>query len=177
MERMSDIELLELSYKRPEAFGVIFDRKHKEFMKVARSYLREDSATEDAVQNTFVKIYRYGRKFLNEGGNFNNWSRKILQNCIVDEAAKRKVFIDFSYELENIADEKDNFREYESADFLSTMLEKIDNSGAEILRMRYVLGKSFKQIGKVLGISSGAARVKAYRAKKFLGEVYEQMQH
>jgi DNA-directed RNA polymerase specialized sigma24 family protein len=37
-----------------------------------------------------------------------------------------------------------------------------------------MLGKSFKQIAKILGIRSGTARVRVYRAKKAFEEIYNQ---
>ncbi|MEK7642572.1 MAG: sigma factor-like helix-turn-helix DNA-binding protein, partial [Patescibacteria group bacterium] len=67
------------------------------------------------------------------------------------------------------------FPEYESNNFLNSVFDKLDFISRDILKMRFVFGKSFKYIGRTLGISSGAARVRAHRAKKMFVETYKQM--
>ena len=173
---MSDNEILSLSYNKPGAFGQIFDRYQKRFLRAAKSSLGPDAA-EDAVQNAFIRIYKYGRKFLETGGNFRSWSNKILENCIKDQFVKQASTVGISEELESILEAPSDYPEYESVNFLQSVFQRIDGLSAEILQMRYVLGKSFKQISRILGISSGAARVRAYRAKKYFVETYKQVNY
>ena len=127
------------------------------------------------MQNTFVRIYKYGKRFLDKGGDFVHWSNKILSNCIKDEAMRKEGVVKLSEEIEAVLEAPSDYPEYESANFLQSVFTRIDSMSAEILKMRYLFGKSFKQIGKLLGISSGAARVRAYRAKKYFIETYKQL--
>lgn len=172
---MDDIEILQLSYRKPGVFVEIFNRYHKRFFKAAFSKLGSKDAAEDAVQNAFVKIYRYGDKFLSEGGNFKNWADKILQNCINDEFANGKNFCELNDEILSSVPGENEHLAYESTDFLKSAFSKIDSVSANILEMRYMLGKSFKQIGRTLGISSATARVRAHRARRAFGEVYNEL--
>ena len=63
---MSDEEILELSYKKPARFGELFDRHYGRFMAIAKKTLRSRDDAEDAVQEAFIRIYKYGRKFPGE---------------------------------------------------------------------------------------------------------------
>lgn len=171
---MTDIEILNLSYSKPGAFGEIFDRYQGRFMERALRSLDSKDSAEDVVQTAFVKIYKYGHKFVETGGDFKSWSYKILQNCINDELSQKPSLVEITDEMESLLEAPSEFPQYESANFLESILKRMDRGSAKVLEMRYSLGRSFKQIGKMLGISSGAARVRAYRAKKDFMEIYKQ---
>jgi RNA polymerase sigma-70 factor (ECF subfamily) len=174
MVDMSDEEILEASYKNPARFGEIFDRHSRRFLKIAKRSLRSPDDAEDAVQSAFVKIYKYGRTFSFERGKFSSWANSILKNCITDQIKKyERESVSLSPEMENMvaSEEVDPNRDRNYVEFV---LKKLGKSSAEVLRLRYMLGHSFKQIGKMLNIKSGAARVRAYRAKKEFEAIYNQ---
>ena len=172
---MSDIDILRLSYEKPGVFGELFDRHQSRFLKIALSNLASKEKSEDVVQNAFVRIYKYGKNFILQGGDFKLWSDKILYNCIIDEAKKTRLQVKLSEEIESLLEAPSEFPEYESNNFLNSVFDKLDFISRDILKMRFVFGKSFKYIGRTLGISSGAARVRAHRAKKMFVETYKQM--
>jgi DNA-directed RNA polymerase specialized sigma24 family protein len=58
--------------------------------------------------------------------------------------------------------------------YVQFVLGKIGGVTAEIINLRFVLGKSFKEIGKTLNIKSGTARVRVYRSKKIFMQAYKQ---
>ncbi len=175
ISNMSDNEILSLSYQKPGVFGELFDRYQGRFIAIARANLHSQDAAEDAVQATFIKIYKYGKKFLQDGGDFKSWSNKILQNCIKDQYSKIRSGVTLDEILESVLEAPSEYPEYESSEFLGSVFQRLDSVSGSVLQMRYVLGKSFKQIGRLLGISSGAARVRAYRAKKYFVEAYKQV--
>lgn len=174
---MSDEEILKLSYKKPSKFGELFDRHHKRFLRVANQNLRSKEDAEDVVQETFVKIYKYGRKFPDNGGKFVPWANTILKNCMIDQINKYKnIPISFTEEMEEITPsetQEETLREG-NRNYVQFVLKKIGGVTAEIINLRYVLGKSFKEIAKILNIKSSTARVKAHRSKKIFMQVYEQ---
>ena len=172
---MSDEEILRISYNNPSRFGEIFDRHHKRFLMIARRALRSSSDAEDVVQETFVKIYKYGRKFSQNGGSFKQWSNTILGNCVRDQIKKyQKGVVTFSEEIENVTADESEPENRDAQNTVSLIFEKIDGAASEILKLRYLLGKSFKGIGRALNITSGTARVRVYRAKKIFEETYKQ---
>lgn len=177
---MSDNEILHLSYQKPRAFEELFDRHHKRLLFIARKALGSRDEAEDVVQETFVRIYKYGKKFVESGNdkeaNFKHWSNAILKNCIIDKIRTRKnKEVQFTEELESVLETENEFALRESNDYTSSIFERLNKASSDILNLRFVLGKSFKEIGKILGISSGAARVKALRAKKEFVKIHKEL--
>lgn len=180
---MSDEEILKLSYMSPSRFGELFDRHQKRFMRVAQKSLRTKDDAEDAVQEAFVRIYKYGKNFPSNGGKFTPWANTILRNCIADQINKyKKTTVALTEEIENTTPDSNDENTaldangaLEDKSYVRFVLDKIGGTAAEIINLRYILGKSFKEIGKALNISSGAARVRLYRSKKIFMQAYEQV--
>jgi RNA polymerase sigma-70 factor (ECF subfamily) len=178
--KMSDEEILKLSYKRPSRFRELFDRHNKRFLKIATRALRSRDDAEDAVQESFVKIYKYGKKFSEAGnGRFVPWSNTILRNCIADQINKYKnSTITMNEEIESATPDLVDLNRYDgifgNISYVQFVLEKMDSAAAEIINLRYVLGKSFKEIAKILNIKNSTARVRVYRSKKVFAKVYKQ---
>lgn len=177
---MSDEEILKISYKRPSRFRELFDRHNKRFLRIATRALRSKDDAEDAVQESFVRIYKYGNKFSATGnGRFVPWANTILRNCIADQINKYKnVTVTINEELENVVpdliDLSQNNNIFGNTSYVQFVLGKIDIAAAEIINLRYVLGKSFKEIAKILNIKNSTARVRVYRSKKVFAEAYKQ---
>lgn len=177
---MSDEEILKFSYKRPSHFGKLFDRHHKRFMRIARKALRSKDDAEDAVQEAFIKIYKYGKKFSLNGGKFKSWTNTILKNCIADQINKYKNNdISLTNEIENVTPDLSRFNDnangvFDNKNYVQFILKKVGGAAAEIINLRFILGKSFKEIAKILNIKNGTARVRVHRSKKIFIETYKQ---
>ena len=180
---MSDNEILALSYKEPARFADLFDRHNGRLLAIASKMTGSREESEDIVQETFVRIYKHGRKFLDNkkyeaGGNFSHWSNVILKNCILDNFRKRKTKeVALTDEIEATAKGEDEYALLESKNYLESVFSKLPQAAAEVLKLHYLFGKSFKEIGKRLGISSAAARVRAHRAKKYFLEIHHKIKY
>lgn len=183
---MSDEEILELSYRKPSSFGELFDRHQKRFLKIAKRALRSEEDAEDVVQEAFIRIYKYGKKFPLNGGKFTPWANTILKNCLADQINKYKnSTVALTEEMENTSPHLSTSQEESSAvdepifslenkGYVQSVLNKIGGAAAEIINLRYVLGKSFKEIAKILHIKNSTARVRVYRSKKIFIQAYQQ---
>ena len=173
---MSDNEILALSYKEPARFAELFDRHSGRLLAMAKRKVGSEDEAEDTVQNTFIRIYKHGEKFLEKGGNFKFWVNAILRNCAIDQIKKRrKNEVSLTEEMQETLGASGDHGLFESNDFIQSVFKRLSSAKAEILKLRFILGKSFKEIGKILGISSGAARVRTHRAKKDFLAIYNQL--
>lgn len=172
---MNDEEILKISYSKPSRFRELFDRHQKRFMRIAQKSLRSKDDAEDVVQEAFVRIYKYGKTFPAKGGKFVPWANTILKNCIADQINKYKnATISLTEEIENATPDLSNNDLLGNKNYVQFVLEKIGGATAEIINLRYVLGKSFKEIAKILDIKNSTARVRVYRSKKIFLQTYEQ---
>lgn len=180
---MSDEEILKNSYKRPSYFGELFDRHYGRFLLIAQRALRSKDDAEDVVQEAFVRIYKYGKKFPDNGGKFTPWANVVLRNCIADQIKKYKnMSVSLTEEMEvSIPSQNPNPEEVSISNGeqnqIQTSLKNVGGTAAEIINLRYVLGKSFKEIAKILKIKSSTARVRFYRSKKTFMQIYKQSNH
>ncbi len=172
---MSDEEILKLSYKRPHHFSELFDRHYKRFLKIAEQTLRSKDDAEDAVQDTFIKIYKYGKKFPINGGKFRPWANTILKNCMADQINKYKnISVTFVEEMGDASDMlSEEYVINDNQNYARFVLDKIGGKAAEIINLRYILGKSFKEISRILNIKNSTARVRVHRSKKMFIEIYK----
>jgi RNA polymerase sigma-70 factor (ECF subfamily) len=91
MDFMDDVKILQESINRPAAFALIVDRYQSAFLKKAGYILRNEDEAEDAVQDTFVKIYANANRFAaQEGASFSSWAYKILLNTCYSRYKKLK---------------------------------------------------------------------------------------
>src|SRR3989344_6958278 len=80
-EHVPDEEILRQSLRDPAQFKILVARYQDAFLRKAWGIVRKQEDAEDVVQETFVKIYRYGKNFEKRSGiQFKSWAYKILMN-------------------------------------------------------------------------------------------------
>ena len=88
--QLSDAKILEDSQDYPWMFGMLIDRYQEAFLRKGLYILRSRDIAEDAVQDTFIKIYKNARKFSErQGASFQSWAYKILINTCYDYASQK----------------------------------------------------------------------------------------
>lgn len=131
-------------------------------LNFARQFLYERENAEDAVQETFIKIFR-------ERGNFNSsyqfapWFYRILRNVCFDALRKRKVYDDYIQKYEIEAPET-IVRAPEHASVSREYLSGLTDEEREIVLLKIVDDLTFEDIAKIVGCSVEAAKKRAQRA-------------
>jgi RNA polymerase sigma-70 factor (ECF subfamily) len=176
---MKDEEVLALSFKNPVFFEMLVDRHEAAFLRKARKIVRTDEAATDVVQDTFVKIYMYGKKFKPvEGAQFTSWAYRILINtCYAwyKKAKKDREFTTaFDEDLEAvIPDQSVTGRVGGSTDtdYLMSLVEKLPDTFARVLRLYVLEGKNYREIAETEGVTEGAVKTRVHRAKEMLRDL------
>lgn len=176
LDARSDEEILALSVKSPELFGILVDRYEEAFSRKARQIIIADKeAVEDLVQDTFVKIYINAAKFqIQEGASFKSWGYKILINTCFTKYKKIKTQREFVRDIdpEIIAEivpskfDEDAFEKKLDKDYVLSIISKLPVILGRVLKLYAVEGKPQKEIATREGISLGAVRARIHRAKK-----------
>ncbi len=180
-EAMSDEDILKGSYNDPRLFEVLIDRYETKFLRRAKAVVFDDETAKDVVQDTFVKIYSYGRKFKPvEGAKFSSWAYKILLNTCFRwygktkrEAAKVTVMDD---ELEAVLFNKsDGIEDEFNTDYLKSLVDRLPETFARIVRLYVTESKTYEEIAEMEETSPGAIKVRMHRAREALKELAKEI--
>lgn len=176
---LSDKEVLEKSMENPKYFELLVDRYQDVFIRKSISIVHSKEEAEDIVQETFLKIYKFGNNFKQkEGASFKSWAFEILRNTCFSHYKKQKRhnsrvrLVDFSeYEFEDTATfvREDNINEKRS--YIESVLRVMPESLANVLRLYFLEEISQKEIAIIENISPGAVRTRIHRAKNFFKEI------
>lgn len=170
---ISDVEVLQKSQSRPWMFGILVDRYQKAFLRKGVKILHSKEAAEDAVQETFLKIYKYAGSFSEkENASFSSWGYKILVNTCTTIASKKagemaKVeAMDFSdLDKASFVSEYENI---ERVSYVGSILRLLPNKFSRLLHLYFFEEKSYEEIALSENISVSSVRSGIHRAKKQL---------
>lgn len=170
-----DEDVLALSIANPNVFGVIIERYEEAFLRKARSILGYDTdEVHDIVQETFTKIYLNADKYKPmPGASFKSWAYRILLNVTFTWYGKlkkgREAVMRLDPELDEVIADKKASSEFEretTKDYVISVLVRMPDSFARVLKSYFIEGKSHKEIAKEEGVSVEAIKTRMCRAKK-----------
>lgn len=167
-----DEDVLSASFKHPYLFEIIVERYEEAFLRKARAIVHDEEASRDIVQDTFVKIYLYGRSFKPvEGARFSSWAYKVLMNVCFHWYKKMKreklFFSALDEDMEAVLPHDDNAERslYLDTDYLESMFSRLPETFARILRLYVVGRRDYKEIAHIEGITEGAVKTRMHRAR------------
>ncbi|ADU75265.1 RNA polymerase sigma-70 factor (ECF subfamily) [Acetivibrio thermocellus AD2] len=132
--------------------------------------------TEDILQDVFVKVYNNLYKY-NNNYRFSTWIYSITLNTIKSSLKKKKLrpsgcnIDDFIEEIPSFDDSpellievKEHYKE------IIEIIDSLKEKQKTAFILRYIRDFSYKEIGKIMGISQEAAKMKVHRAKSILAK-------
>jgi RNA polymerase sigma-70 factor (ECF subfamily) len=156
----------------PSAIGVLFDRHHARlFAFFARLTGRRD-ASEDLVQETFVRILKYSPGFRGDG-ELVVWMYRIARNVFADSWRDRRPAEPLDEERADPGSTAlERLERDEELGLLERALAELPAGERELLVLCRFEGLRYDEIGELLGCSAGAAKVRAHRALARLRDRY-----
>lgn len=151
-------------------------------MGICKRYLMTSSYEEDALQESFITIFKNINSFRNEGP-FQAWMRKItVHTCLNIINTNRKLSITTIDDNtnENIPEPDMDIVEKIKAQELMQLINQLPSGYKEVFNMYVVDGYSHQEIGNMLGYAESTSRSMLTRAKsilqKTLAKNYSQVQ-
>lgn len=176
-----DEEVLEASILKPELFSGIVDKYKAPFLKKAKKILGSEEPAEDAVQETFVKIYVKAGKFQPvPGATFQSWAYKILINTcfsMYKKSSRERVNVVRETEevMNNMSGGVSDFERKIDIDYFMSVVSKLPAVMERVLKYVVIGGKTPKEIAEAERLSVGAVRTRIHRAKKAFNKVSADM--
>lgn len=123
------------------------------------------SIAEDAVQETFLRAWKYFDSFRGDGS-FEGWLIRICRRCIVDLAQREQR--SQAAPIPAIAQAPDHQAE------TMMLIEGLSAQHREVLALCGLLGYDYETAGRVLDVPVGTVRSRLSRARAALGEALDQ---
>lgn len=174
-EKLTDQELVDLTLKSEDNFLYLMQRYETKLLRYIKrlSNISHEEA-EDILQESFIKIYQNINGF-DKKLKFSSWIYRITHNEVISYWRKTKTRPqNITWEindqiLNNIIADFD-INQSIDADLLSQdinrMLNKLDKKYQEVLILKFLEGKSYKEISDILKKPMGTVATLVNRAKK-----------
>ncbi len=159
----SDEELAELCRERDEqAFAELMRRYLRQIYTFAYQYGRSPEDTEDIVQDTFYKIWKYIDKYT-AGKQFRPWLYTIARNTALDFLKKKKsaAFSDLDDDVNNLqfADiledesplQSEVFETQANINQLQFAMQELHPDHKAVLMLHYKDDMTFEEISNIVG--------------------------
>lgn len=153
---------------------------------IALRYMRNEDDALDAVQESFIKIFRSLESF-HEDSKFDTWVYRIVVNTCNDLLRKRKHRQEEPLEYETADETKafvsiasaemtpeEYFLQEEQKNYVMDCLNQLSKEHREILILRDLQGFSYEETAELLACSVGTVKSRISRARMKLKEIYLQ---
>ncbi|MBD3251665.1 sigma-70 family RNA polymerase sigma factor [Candidatus Uhrbacteria bacterium] len=175
LQTKTDEELAELSLKQQEVFGVLIQRYQERLLRyILRISGTKKEDAEDILQDTFIKVYQNLNGF-DPKQKFSSWIYRITRNEVISNYRKLQARAEgrTDYVEESafyaLASDLDITRDIEMKDLRQTIckvLEEMDPKYREVLVLKYLEEKDYKEISYILKKPMGTVATLLNRAKK-----------
>ena len=143
----------------------------KPLMRYCSSILLNFADAEDAVQTTFIKVYKK-RHTLKNPDALNTFIYRIAYSVCIDIIRSRKLFIPLNEEVENIKQIEDEY----FSEILHDALLKLSPFDRALVYSRIVEEYSYKELSEIHKKSEVSLRKRYERAKNKLQQILKKME-
>ncbi|MFT4601940.1 MAG: RNA polymerase sigma factor (sigma-70 family) [Arenicella sp.] len=142
---------------------------------VCLRYAANQAEAEDILQDSFIKAFNSLDKYSGQGA-LGGWLRKITVNTALEQYRKNKSLKNLSILVDvneaNLEVGDSAIENLELEDLLSK-IQKLPKGFRTVFNLYAVEGHTHKEIGELLGISSGTSKSQYSRARLILRQMIE----
>ncbi len=151
----------------------LFDRRHRDLFRYFMHLSGDRAASEDLVQEVFVRILKYRRSY-QPGTPFRSWLYQIARNAFLDHAGRNKGEVSLpesaaEFRSREPAPDRQLQGKEESA-LLQRALAALPRDKRDVLVMSRYQNLKYEEIASVLQCEVGTVKVRVYRALRELSD-------
>jgi len=170
---MNDILLQRIKNKDKEAFEELYNQYAAYATRVALAITRRSDLANDAVQETFIRVYFNIDKF-QSGRPFEPWFYRILVNeCnrILKQGKKVTYIDDYKdYEVNLSGEDRRNFEEYEE---LYKAVDDLNDKLRIPIILKYLKGFTEMEIAEILDLNVNTVKSRLFKGRQKLKKTLE----
>ena len=155
---------------RMDDFEGLYAALRQPLLRYLWTFVRNQTVAEDLLQETFLQVHR-ARQTYTPPRPVRPWIYAITRHVALmhlRSGRRRKEFlvddrlpdVPVPPEMEALADRETLFR----------LLSDLPRHAQEVLVLHHMLGLSFQEVGRVVGVAAGTAKVRSHRALKAIRE-------
>jgi len=161
------------------AFEGIYDRYHRLLFSFFVRLTGERPGSEDLVQDVFVRVLRY-RASYDPGRPFRAWIYQLARNAASDRRQSRAAHHGADALPDDVRDPGPTPLARVVGDERRALVERglgaLPDEAREAIVLSRVEGLSHREVGRILGCTEAAARVRVFRAVQQLRSAVERLQ-
>lgn len=128
----------------------------------ARSLTNDRTLAEEAVQETFIRAWRYWPTFRGESGHM-SWLITICRRVMIDLARRNRSHTALP---DNVVDARDDF----APTIIHDLIRDLPIPQREVVVLCALLGFDYESAAKLLNVPVGTVRSRLSRARESLGQ-------
>ena len=155
----------------PKAQMELYNLYCKAMFLVAKRYLKDDFAAEDAMQDAFIKAFKKIDSYKGEVS-FGAWLKRIVINQSIDELKKKRLeIVSINEETYQVLDD-DNWQVEDATTMqhIVNCIKELKEKYRVVLSLYLLEGYDHQEISQILGITEVTSRTNLLRGKKKLQE-------
>jgi RNA polymerase sigma-70 factor (ECF subfamily) len=161
----------------PRAFEEVVRATHRHAYTLAYRLVRDRQDAEDVTQEAYLRAFRALRGFRGDAA-FETWLYRIVTNAAMTFLRRRGRFGDLTADPEGTPPESPSPERPEDRavdrDALARALETLSPALRTVVILKDVYGLSCREIGREMGATEGAIKVRLHRARRRLRDaLYE----
>lgn len=153
-----------------EAFGALYDRYHPDILRYFDARVRNSDVAQDLTQQLFLRAWQAVPRYQDRGLPFAAWLFRMARNIAVDHyrAHRRLAPIDDVDLPSDQAGAADGLIADERSARVRRALDRLSEDHRQVLILRFVLEKSAREIGQIMGRKEVTVRGLQHRALRAL---------
>ncbi len=152
-----------------EAFGALYDRFQPEIYRYLVIRVRDQDVAEDLAQQVFLKAWQAIPRYEHRGAPFRAWLYRMAHNQMVDYFRTYRHTTDLEdVELPEAAEAEGLVLAAEMSEALHSALDRLSEDHRQVLVLRFLMEKSAREIGEIMGRKEVTVRGLQMRALQAL---------
>lgn len=154
----------EIARGQQQAVSVLYDRYHRQCYSFALRILGGEQDAEEAVQETFVRVWRSATQYDPARAGVGSWVLSITRNLCIDEIRRRRRRVPEIPTLDGAAEEPGPERTDLEAERnligeqVRSAMQVLSPEQRSAVQMVYFHGLSSQEVGQILGVPAPTVR-------------------